>query len=600
MYRSLYIKIILIFVMFMITVMAVVGTVLLNSVFSFYTGDFKDQMERCFDGSLREDLTRALSLDEWAAEQKSILKAYSTTLGIDVYRNYYVLDMDGEALEGSNEELGASLERTPNIIAAMTGRDGVKQTPGSDCTDYAVYLSSNNRECIIYIKDTQEEMQSLSWQLFAIILQSVFFGLFIAVILSFFLAKAITGPIQRLTVGAREISDGSFDNAIPVHSHDEIGELTETFNNMGSKLKRTLDEVSGERMKLETVFSYLKDAVIAFRDNGSVLNINRSARELFGEGLTDDFTADSMFIRMNIEYARSYVMSLDSSKSYVVRDVAFGGRVLDINLGYLRYIEDNTAHTGCITVMHDITARYELDKQQREFVANVSHELRTPLTGIRGAAETILITPDMDGEFRESFLNMILEESDRMLRIIGDLLTLTRFDAKQTKWQISDFDIGRSLSRVCEVMRTEATAHGHTINLDVGEELPPINGDRERIEQVLINVIANAIKYTQKNGVIDIRAVAVDEEHINIYVRDNGVGIPKADMDRLFERFYRVEKARTSDTGGTGLGLAIAKEIVDAHGGQISIKSRVGRGTIVTITLPIRSNLSEDEGKNDR
>lgn len=600
MYRSLYFKIILIFVMFMITVMAVVGTVLLNSVFSFYIKEFVTQMDHYFNGELRQDLLRSMNADNWTAEQKSILEAYYASLGIDDYRNYYILDMNGNILESSDKNQDIKLAKTSNMLSAMSGTDGTSQLLGSDYTDYAVYLATEGKECIIYILDTQEESELLSWELFSIILQSVFFGLVIAVILSFFLAKAITAPIQSLTQRARLMAEGEFDENIDidVHSKDEIGILTNTFNYMGHVLKHTLEEVSGERQKLETVFSYLNDAVIAFADTGKVLNINKCARELFGSNYNDDFTVDVMFTLLSAEYARSYISSLNSEKSYVIRDVQYNNRIFDINLGILRYLENNTSHVGCIAVIHDITSRYELDKAQREFVANVSHELRTPLTSIRGATESILLNPDMPVEFRNNFLNDAIDLCDRMLRIIKDLLTLSRFDNNKTQWQISTFNIKQSLIHICNVMRTEAASYNHTINLDTGNNLPDITGDKERIEQVFINIISNAIKYTPENGTIDIRAVA-SENDIKIYIRDNGIGIPESDLSRLFERFYRVEKARTSDTGGTGLGLAIAKEIIEAHGGTIGIKSRLNKGTIVSIVLPVITKLSLYDKKDE-
>lgn len=577
----------------MITVMAVVGTVLINSVFSFYTNEFVSQMDTYFNGDLRRDLSKAMITPDFALEQKSILKAYGAFLGIDVYRNYYILDMNGNFLEGSSEELGTKLVKTSNIISAMSGTDGKTQLLGSEYSDYAAYLNNGDRECIIYIKDSQEEMQLLSWQLFSIILQAVFFGLIIAVILSFFLAKAITAPIQSLTQGAQLIAAGEFDKDIEVYSKDEIGTLTNTFNYMGHVLKHTIDEVSGERQKLETVFSYLKDAVIAFSDTGKVININKCACELFGSEYNDGFTIDKMFALLSIQYARSYVDSLTAESSNVIRNVEYNNKVLDVNLGILRYVDKNATHTGCIVVMHDITSRFELDKAQREFVANVSHELRTPLTSIRGATESILLNPDMPPEFREKFLTMTVDESERMMSIINDLLTLSRFDNDKTQWQISQFSIKDSLIHICEIMYTEAIAHGNTINLDIRDDICYMTGDKERIERVIINIISNAIKYTHKNGVIDIRAVS-DGNDIKIHVRDNGVGIPESDLNRLFERFYRVEKSRTSDTGGTGLGLAIAKEIVEAHGGTISIKSRLNKGTIVTIVLPLKSRLDQN------
>ena len=456
MYRSLYFKIILLFAVFMITVMAVVGTVLLNSVFRFYTNEFASQMEQYFitDPRLRSELTAALSDDDSTALQKDILTAYSTTLGIDVYRNFFILDMNGNPLQSSNEEQMDGLEKTPNMVSAMKGEDGKVQIPGSEYSDYAVYLSDGSSECIVYIRDTQQEMRELSWQLFSLILQSLFFGLLIAVILSFFLAKAITSPIRSLTKGAQLVSAGEFTHDINVRAKDEIGVLTSTFNDMKLTLKNTLDEVTGERQKLATVLANLKDAVIAYSDDGRVMQINQSAATLFGTAYSsagDDFTLADMLHLLCIEYAASALTSGGKNsgeksltlpeKSLQLREIVYENKALDISISEFGYAEQNRVKNGYITVIHDVTSRYELDKAQREFVANVSHELRTPLTVIKSSAETLQMYPDIDKSISETYLGNVVEESDRMLRIIGDLLTLSRLDNHKTKWRITTFSL---------------------------------------------------------------------------------------------------------------------------------------------------------------
>ncbi|MBQ4607713.1 MAG: hypothetical protein IJB15_13470 [Clostridia bacterium] len=195
---------------------------------------------------------------------------------------------------------------------------------------------------------------------------------------------------------------------------------------------------------------------------------------------------------------------------------------------------------------------------------------------------------------REYFLDMILSESDRMTRIVSDLLVLSRLDNKRTKWQVELFDMPSSVRRLCEVMRTDLEAHGHTISCTMEEDLPMVTGDRQRLEQVVINIISNAIKYTPEGGHIDV-ALFREGDRLVTTVTDNGVGIPEEDIAHIFERFYRVEKSRTSDAGGTGLGLAIAKELVEAHGGQISIQSKLNEGTQVRIELPFVGKLKPAE-----
>jgi Signal transduction histidine kinase len=249
---------------------------------------------------------------------------------------------------------------------------------------------------------------------------------------------------------------------------------------------------------------------------------------------------------------------------------------------------------GYIVVIHDVSSRYELEKAQRTFVADVSHELKTPLTSIRGSIESIQLYPDMDEEFKETFLNTAIEECDRMLRIIGELLTLSKLENRKTEWQISSFDTNGFLSQICGMMLIEAESRGLELSYVKNENLPWILADKDKIKQVVINIIANSIRYSKENGSIMVAAKSNDKI-VRIFIRDNGIGIPEEDIPRIFERFYRVEKSRTTDTGGTGLGLAIAKEIVEAHGGKIVIKSKIDVGTDIMIDLPIITQLESDE-----
>ena len=620
MYRSLYFKIVLIFVMLMITVMMVVGAFLLGSVSSFYEGQFSEQMNEVFTPALRTELSSALRSpgsgaadgaadeDPGYAELDSMLRAYSTALGIDKYRSYYILDLSGKFITGSDEESGRTISVTPNLMTAMKGGTGSSRGFGTDYSDYAFRLDAPDGEtgCIVCVRDSQQEMRQLSWRLFSIILTSLFLGLGLAVVLSFFLARAITSPIRSLTREAQLLAAGKGGNAERTEAKDEIGTLTNTFNYMGKVLRRTLGEVSDERMKLETVFSYLDDAVFAFGENGKIINVNPTARRLAEKAdVGSEMTFEKLLAVLGVEYAGEMLRGgkkeagkeskkegkKENGGDRFVRDVRFGDSVFDINLGRLRYTAEGETHNGTIVVMHDITDRYELDKAQREFVANVSHELRTPLTSIKGAAETVLLNPDMSPEFRESFLEMAIEESDRMQRIISDLLTLSRFDNKKIRWEIVSFDLCEMLEGLILVMSPQAKEKGQRLVTAFADGIPVIRGDKGRLEQVFINILSNAVKYTPEDvpggGEITVSAESFPDR-ITVSIADNGIGVSEEDRKRIFERFYRVDKSRTSDTGGTGLGLAIAKEIVEAHGGSIAFENRSDgkSGSVVTVSLP--------------
>lgn len=620
-YRSLYFKIILILIIFIATVMAVVGTILLNGVSMHFADDFRTQMEESLDEhtELYEYLHSAVVRGDGAAALEITLHAYSGTLGLDANRSAAVLDENGLVLAVSDPSsmfaVGETVYLTPNILSVMRGGDGAVQRAGAEYFDFCMRLSSEEEgeTYLIYVRDSKEEMQELNWMLFSIILQALLFGTLFAILLSFFLAKTITSPIQSLTRGAQQIAAGEFEQEIDVHSRDEIGTLTDTFNHMKSVLKNTIDQVSGEQKKLETVFFYLKDAVVAFRDDGSVMHQNTTARDLFVQLMTDTSSAgdeeaadnedtiltlswllhlcgieDNPIFRAALERDTEF-----GDEGYVIREIALRERVFDVSLGNFRYMENNETLTGVIAVIHDVTGRYELDRSRREFVANVSHELRTPLTSIKGAAETVLRYPDMPPDMRESFLSMAVEESDRMTRIVGDLLVLSRLDNNRTKWEISEFSMEAVIRHLCEVVKNDIAEHRHTLSVKFDDHLPAITADKDRIEQVLLNILTNAVKYTPDGGQILIRAAA-NGTHMAVSVRDNGMGIPKEDQPHLFERFYRVEKSRTTGAGGTGLGLAIAKELVEAHGGKIKLKSAVGKGTELTVILPLRTPLADE------
>ncbi len=597
MYKNLHFKIVVIFVVFTIAIMAAVGAMMLQSTVSFYSEEFTTQMESAFgeESDLFLELTYAFASEDHYEKQNEILKAYSSTLGIDSHRDYYVLDVNGDFVAGSNAHLGEMLEITPNIISAMNGDVGSESRFWEEYIDYAVNISAGGKTSIIYVKDTQEEVRSFTMMIFRMTVQSMLLGLLVAVVLSFFLARAITEPIRKLTIGAQRIADGEFEQSIDVTGNDEIGALSETFSNMKDVLKNTLSEISGERQKFETLFLYLKDSVIVFNRAGKLMHINKMAKTLFGfnapeaEGIMKGFTFSAMINLLQINY-REVSVKYKENKNYVVYDVFYGEKALDVTFAYFKYSENGETLRGIMCLLHDVTGRYELDKSRREFVADVSHELRTPLTGIKGAVETVLENPTLDDEIKNNFLEMAIEECDRMTRIVGDLLVLSRLDNKRTSWKVETFELARFVEHIYDVMSADARARNHTLTRSCDPDIPVITADREKLQQVIINIVSNAVKYTPEGGKIDISAKA-EKNFAVITVTDNGVGIPEEDLPRIFERFYRVEKSRASDAGGTGLGLAIAKEILDAHGGDITIESAVGKGSKVTVMIPYKCKL---------
>ncbi|MBQ5390414.1 MAG: HAMP domain-containing protein [Clostridia bacterium] len=587
MYRGLYFKIILILVVFILIVMSVVGAVLIANVLSFYNDEFSTCMTQNFggDGQLRVYLENAMEgADEASAaqSQKTILFSYSSRLGIDDYRSFYILDSDGNFLAGSDAQ-GDTLAKTPNLISAMGGSVGNAQNQGIGYADYALPLHNGEASCIIYIRDTQEELQEVTWMLFSIVLQALFIGLVIAFILSFFLARAISMPLSKLTEGVQRVANGNFTEKISVQSSDEIGILTENFNQMSRMIEENLDEINGEREKLATVLSCLKDAVITFGDDGKPLQINDSAKNLFSEADLPSLSLDYIFSLLN--YDKSDI-DIDLDDAANVPAVRYNEHVYELYFGNIRYRDVAEMREGIILVIHDVTQSYELDRSRREFVANASHELRTPLTTIKMVLESLASDETITGdEMTRNFLSMAENESSRMEALIKNLLTLSQLDSRTMQLNIRPLNITESVASIAKTLSYTAEKKGQTLSFTGVYDPMTVCGDKIRLEQVIINIVSNAIKYTGEGGKIRL-SIREAGENIEIMVADNGIGIPKEDLPHLFERFYRVEKARSSDKGGTGLGLAIAKEFAVAHGGDIRVASELGRGTVFTIVLP--------------
>ena len=586
MFRSLHMKLVLVLVLLIVSVMAVVGTFLINSVISYHIQEFESQMASVFTSEF------ILSLEKNADEPKTLrdtVEAYSAPLGIDEYRRFYVLDgKTGAYLSGSDDRYGETLTLTPNILAAMNGRVGQDNDLLDSYFDVAIPIrdAAGETAYVVGVLDDKTELQELNWNLFTILIRAMLFGLVVAIFLSFLLSKTITNPVERLTEQAARIAGGDFSSLEEIHSNDEIGVLSQTFNEMSVQLESTLRQVGEERNKLDTLFRHMADGMVAFDSQGCLLQFNPAAETMLGRTLSPELSYEEIFPNVQV---RQEDLAQDGKSIEV--DFAAGPRFLKI---YFAPIHLGSDRQGLMAVLHDITEQQKLDDSRREFVANVSHELRTPLTNVKGYAETLLSADDIDRETQTRFLQVISSEADRMTRIVKDLLTLTRLDYNRMEMNMHRMDLRQLGEKAAQAMAMEAENRGLTLTCDLPESLPPTFGDPERIQQVIINIITNAIKYNKKDGSIHITG-GVEGQQVFLRVEDTGIGVPKEDLPRLFERFYRVDKARSRESGGTGLGLAIARQIAETHGGFIRFESEYGKGSVVTLLLPIASGEQEEQ-----
>jgi len=582
-FRSLHMKLVLILVLLIVSVMAVVGIFLINSVGSFYLEDFRSQVQdTLWTGDVMAAMENAAAAPAGAEALKNVVAAYDTQLGLDQYRSFSILDAEGKFLTGSaaNAASAEQFYRRPNIIAAMAGQASCSGSVIDSYMDYAIPVCLDGAvRFIVYINDDKQEISELSYRYFAIVMQAMMFGLVVAILLSFLLSKTITTPLENITQGAKRIADGDFGQQLSIQSSDEIGELTSAFNYMAHALHSTLNEVQGERNKLETIFLHMTDGVAAFTFDGALIHMNPATENYLGIRFEDNVTFDDMFDDLALPEKS------DGRRTYLQSEITRYGRVLTVTLAPYGTIDGDG---GVMAVIHDITEQRKLDDARREFVANVSHELRTPLTNIRSYTETLIdAAGDLPQETEIKFLGIVTSEAERMARIVTDLLTLSKLDYNQMDLRFTRFSTHAMLEAVYNAMVLNASEQGHSFQMEIPDTLPDMNGDRERLEQVIVNIVSNSIKYTPQGGHITLSARMQDERLLQIVVRDDGMGIPKNDVPRLFERFYRVDKARSREKGGTGLGLAIAKEMVEAHRGSIRLESELDKGTTVTILLPI-------------
>ena len=405
----------------------------------------------------------------------------------------------------------------------------------------------------------------------------------ISILVGYFVSKALVSPMKKLIKSAEKIASGENVEIEKNETHDsEVGDLTNAFSIMTTELKQKLNEVNRQKKQIETILLHMTDGIIAFNMDGNIIHINPSAKQLLN--ITDkEDSFEKVFEKLKIDINMEKIIYLENWTSSEQRNNV-GDKY--VNILFAPFQDENDRPGGVIALIQDITEHVRLDNMRKEFVADVSHELKTPITSIMGYADTLL-EGEYDKETQNRFLNVIASEARRMAQLVTDLLTLSRYDSKKIKKEETEFDLGYLVKKCQEKLKFEIEKKGHNMECFVTASVPPVQADKYGIERVVLNILSNAIKYTPENGTIKVYVGFVYNDAY-IKVIDNGIGIPEEDLGRIFERFYRVDKARTREMGGTGLGLSIAKEILDQNKGSIDIKSEVGKGTEVVIRLPAK------------
>ncbi len=599
----------LIFILSLITfVLLTVVWVFLNyQVEQSYYETFREEIAGRYESfQIEEDIT----VDGLRERLISDLSMASLILGD--YRSFTLIDrQSGEILHSSDPawqdaarqtQFRTAIFQSVNLMAVLNGEpEGIH--PGAtrtrmqslgDFYDYVRVQPTVDGEIILFFKYTRDRALAVLNNFNRMILTSLLVALIAALGIGLALSRTITTPIKDIMHKAERMTEGEFGQLLEVKSGDEIGKLTSTFNFMSTRLKNMLTEIAAEKGKMETVINHMSDGIMAFDRSGMAIQTNQACSMLLS-GIPG--AKRKKFSEKPLHFNALFsALGADITLDQMLGEDPVGRKPMTLAVGerfirfqFASFADESGPRGGVITVLQDITEEQRLENMRREFVANVSHELRTPLTSVKSYTETLLDGAVEDPEVTMRFLKVIDDETDRMVRLVKDLLLLSQHD-NGLRLTLSPVD-PEELSRICiERLRRAAEEKAQTLTLERLPGLPEplqIEGDRDRLEQLLLNIVGNAVKYTPQGGAVTM-TLAPENGQVAIRVKDTGIGIPEGDLDRVFERFYRVDKARSRQLGGTGLGLAIAKEIAELHGGTISVRSKVGAGSEVTVCFPLR------------
>ncbi len=601
MFKSIRWKITIIFVLLVLITEIIIGAFNVFAILNHYHRDFSNDIDSVFTAEIKNDLLAAANeltippdvssgivIDEYSQENinliNDVLSSNSGTLGITAARFYCILDgVTGEVLKSSNGI--TSVESNATTELAIEGRESRETGITKTYMDYAFPLTNgDNVKYIVYIRDSCQDQSATLNTIVRTILISLALTILISAIAGAFIANFVTVPIQQLSLQARKLADGDINALQKSESKDEIGNLTNSLIYLAHTRKQSSDQAMGEKIKVETILQNMNDGILAFDMKGKLIHFNPEAKRLLNRQYLDDIRFDRFFkeINANITLGDLLYMKPDGS---VEREIKLSNQYLHLNFATFKV--DNKVG-GIIVVIHDVTKQEKLEQSRRDFVANVSHELRTPLTTIKSYSETLADMPDVDRELQIRFLDVIASESDRMARIISNLLTLAELDENQTYIKAPEpIDVRKMLESIVERMSLTAQKKHQSLTYHPINDVPIIAGDHDVLERIIINIVSNALKYTRDGGSIEVYSSKVYND-ISIKVVDNGIGIQEDKLPHIFDRFYRVDKARSRDTGGTGLGLAIAKQSLESvFNGKIKIASEFHKGTEVTITIPV-------------
>ncbi|MFD2707191.1 cell wall metabolism sensor histidine kinase WalK [Salibacterium lacus] len=590
-FQSIHFKLITIFLLLIFIAVQVIGVYFTGELQSQLEGNHKDMIQERADlleYNVQEELTRSRDEEEEPLEDDidNLLQEFFSIEG-----------MEAQVIGPNQQILGTSEWNDQNLVGQQSTRVRVDRALiGSPVEDIVRSQDGDRLRVVaqpieqggeiigaIYIEASMESMYQEMNQINSIFINGTIIALGLTALLGVLLSQTITRPIVDMRRQARVMMEGDFSRRVRVYGQDEIGQLAESFNSLTLNLKQAHATTEGERKKLSSVLTHMTDGVIATDELGRIILMNRRAEQLLhvdsnhvmGASLPELLHLSETVAPSDLyDYADSILLDFSDEDE---------ARLVEANFSVIRN-EDGPVN-GLITVLHDVTEKEALERERREFVANVSHELRTPLTTLRSYLEALEDGAMYDENLGPRFLQVTQNETERMIRLVNDLLQLSKMDSDDLSLTFETEDLGELLEQMAE--RFEMMTKDR--NLHFSKKIPDqplyVDIDKDKVMQVFDNIVSNAVKYSPDGGTITIK-VTPGPQTVNVETTDEGVGIPKESQPKVFDRFYRVDKARARNLGGTGLGLAIAKELIESHHGFITIDSEWQQGTTVAVTLP--------------
>lgn len=598
-FRSIQLKFIVIYILLLLVAVQVIGSYFARALEEDLTESFKESVNDRVD-LLSYNLEQAFIKErpDDGSEQplESEVQEIINEINTDTFTNLLVIDNQSRVI-GTNDFQNYDIvgkkiveEIVQNVLLFGSPMDDVLYDYKTENQVFVqvepVFDSSENVAGVVYVVSSLEGVHRQLQNINDIFLKGSILAITVSALIGVLVARTITRPIIEMRRQAQTMARGDFSQKVKVYGTDEISHLAETFNDLNDRLKHSLASTEKEQRKLSSVLANMTEGVIATDMEGKITLMNDAAGKLLNRNpnlLMGDFLLDTLELGERIYH----ISELQESGSIMI-DLSDEFSVFLVRAAVSTIFDEYEQITGFITVLTDVTEQEKVEQERREFVSNVSHELRTPLTTMRSYLEALADGAWEDKELAPKFLQVTQNETERMIRLVSDLFQLSRMDHKEDAMNRKKMEFVSVFNRVIDRFELNITSE-ITLKRELSEGPYYVWLDEDKMTQILDNIISNAIKYSPEGGTIvcRVRTYDVNKQQIVIEVEDEGIGIPYETKDKIFDRFYRADKARTRRLGGSGLGLAITKELVEAHYGKIWVESIEGKGTSFLFTLPL-------------